>query len=253
MFQNECEGMFESDYAIFPSAHLSDGVIGDQRWAKAHSKLMHGPDYIIVNEQVRGMKNNDSNSVPHIAITTGASDPGGILLELIKWLNESNITVNVKILFGFDFCFRAELESMCSLVKPTIEVKEFNYKDLLSATLAVSTFGVTPYELIYANIPVITLGHIQKNSIGGETLQRRYGCNYHLGLFQGVDREQFISTVELLWNSSETLLAMKKKQKNLIDGKGLERVGKLIANCCMRQRAPQGCGCANRTAMGVKQ
>ena len=233
MFQNECEGMYECDYAIFPSAHLSDEMILNPQWSRAQVKFLYGPDYVIINESVLAFLNQQRGAKPHpyIAITTGASDPEGILIRTLEWINESEIEVPIKALYGFDFCHRSELESMLPKLKPSIEVREFNYDDLFSSRLAISAFGVTTYELVYANIPVITLGHIQKNAHGSEILQKRYGCNYHLGLFREVTREQLVSAIQLLWNNEEKTAAIKRNQQGLIDGKGLERLGRIIS-CC---------------------
>ena len=234
MFHNECEGMFESDFAIFPSAHLNDEIIEDHRWKNSTVKFLYGPKYIIINEQCIKLDRQciEPSIQPYIALSTGASDPEGILIKIIEWINESDINAAVKALYGFDFCHRDVLNTLIPKLKPTIEVKEFNYADLLSADLAVSAVGVTTYELIFANIPVITIGHIKKNSIAGEILQKRYGCNFHLGMFKDLSSEQFISTIQHLWNSEEALLEIKKKQENLIDGEGICRVAEIIYKIC---------------------
>ncbi len=233
MFQNECEGMYECDYAIFPSAHLSDEMIQNSLWSSARAKFLYGPDYIIINESIIAFldKQRGANRHPHIAITTGASDPAGILIRALEWINKSEIEVPIKALYGFDHLHKSELESMLPKLKPSIEVREFNYEDLFSCRLAISAFGVGTYELIYANIPVITIGHIERNALGGEVLQKRYGCNYHLGLFGEVTCEELISAIQLLWNNEGEMAAIKRNQQGLIDGKGLERIGEIIS-CC---------------------
>jgi len=220
MFHNECEGTHGCDYAIFPSAHLSDNIIGDSRWGK--TKFLYGPEYVIISEQVSSWQGKAGF---HIAITTGASDPNGLMINILNWISESNIETPIRALYGFDFQYMAELESMLPGLKSNIEVKEFNYDDLLSSRLVVTAFGVTAYELIYANIPIITIGHNRKNTIGSEVLQNRHGCNYHLREFS---REKLLFTIQFLWNDNEKMAAMKRNQVGLIDGKGLGRLGHII-------------------------
>ena len=230
MIQNECDGMFESNYAVFPSAHLSDEIIEDKRWLWSPAKILYGPEYITINEQV--MKHikecRKAKATPYISVTTGASDPKGILIQTISWLNESEIKCKVMALMGFDFQHNPELSDIIPNLRETIEVKKFNYKDLFLSRLAISAFGVTTNELIYANIPVITFGHIKKNSKGGEILERRYGCNWHLGLFEEITKEKFIANVNFLWSNNEKLMALKSRQKGLIDGKGIKRLSVLV-------------------------
>jgi len=232
MFQNECEGMYESDYSIFPSAHLNAKLIENYEWLDANAKILFGPDYILINEQVIQFVSQcrSPNPIPYLAITTGASDPNGILIQLIKWINASDINLTVKALVGFGFSCWNELNKLIPYLKPTITVNKFNYKDLFSSRMVVSAFGVTTYELIYANIPVITFGHIQKNAIGSEILQRRYECNYNIGLFDEIKREQLLTAVQELWNSEEKINRIKSRQKNMIDGRGIARVARIIAN-----------------------
>ena len=232
MFQNECEGMYESDYAIFPSAHLSEALIQNPNWKNAPAKFLYGPDFVVINQEVTSLINQpgEINSHPYIAITTGASDPEGLLIKILEWINESKRDLPIRFLVGFDFCHRSKLEAMLIDLKPGVEVKEFAYSDLFAARLAISTFGVTTYELVYANVPVISIGHKSRNAIGSEALQNRYGCTYHLGLFDEVTKEQFESTILHFWNNEEVIAKMIRKQQGLIDGLGLERLAKIIYN-----------------------
>lgn len=234
MFHNECDGMFESDFAIFPSAHLDDEIIQDRRWKDSPVKFLYGPNYIVINEQYVKLvrENTGVNTQPYLAITTGASDPQGLLITIIKWINQSDLDISVKALYGFDFYQKDILDGLLPKLKQTIKVVKFNYKDLLSSYLVVSAVGVTTYELIFANIPVITIGHIKKNADAGEILQRRYGCNYHLGMLEDTSRDKFISDIKCLWNDKEALCKIREKQEDLIDGEGINRVAKVIYACC---------------------
>ena len=234
MLGNLCDGMRECDYVIFPSAHLGDQEILDLRKYDNRSKFLHGLDYVIINQSIMTFLDRREDSIPrpHIAITTGASDPEGILIRVLRWMNESDLDIPVKALYGFDFCHKAELASMLPKLRPNIEVKRFNYDDLFSSRLALSAFGVVTYELIYAGIPVITVGHATPNDLGGKALQGRYRCNHHLGLFREVSREQLVSCVRDLWGQEEGLAVMRRNQAGLIDGGGLERIGRIIYSCC---------------------
>jgi len=237
MFQNVCEGMFESHFAIFASAHLADEIIEDGRWSYAPAEFLYGPKYVIINEQVANSlaQHKLSTPQPYIAISTGATDPKGISIQVLEWLNESDVTANIKVLLGFDFCHKARLKAIFPHLKRTIEIREFNYRDLFSSRLAIVAFGATAYELIYANIPIITIGHIRINSICSERLQGRFNCNYHLGLFKEISKNDLITAIQLMWNSENALLKMKTKQKYLIDGRGLERIGGVIHDCYLRE------------------
>lgn len=233
MFHNECEGMFYCNYAVFPSAHLRSEIINDPRWGSSPASLLYGPEYVIINqvvqETLRGVTSKAAK--PFISITTGASDPNGVLLQLLKWINVSEIDIPVKALIGRDFLHEKKLKGIAPEINNNIELKRFNYGDLLTSRLAISTFGVTTYELIYANIPVISLGHARKNAQGSKILADRYGCVVDLGYREEIKAEDFLDTVRGLWNSPGRLSKLKASQEGLIDGRGLDRLGKLISNC----------------------
>lgn len=234
MLGNACDGMHECDYMIFPSGHLDGHAVLEMEQSRGRAKLLYGLDYVIIGKSVVDSLSQRGDAAPraHVAIATGASDPEGILTQALKWMNENDLGVPVKALYGFDFCHRAELESMLPELGPDIEAKAFNYDDLFSSRLVLSAFGITTYELIYANVPTITVGHIRATDQGGRTLQRRYGCNHHLGLFQDIDGKRLVSCIRDLWAGEEELAAMRRKQADLIDGRGLERVGRIVHSCC---------------------
>lgn len=236
MFHNVCEGMYESDYAIFPSANLSNEIINRISQQKTVANFLFGPEYVLINSDIINIiefiKNKQEVSTPYIAVTTGASDPKGMLIKLLEWFNESRFDKKIVGLYGFDFKYSNKLNKMISCLKPSILVKKFNYNDLFSSRMVVSAFGVTTYELIYANIPVITIGHIQRNSTGGYILQERYGCNEHLGLFKDLTKDKFINSVQNIWNNNSIYRNIMVNQTNMIDGKGLYRVAEVIKKCC---------------------
>jgi len=234
MLGNACDGMHECDYTIFPSGHLDGHAVLEMEQSRGRARLLYGLDYVIIGRSVIDSRNRrrDVGSLAYVAIVAGASDPVGILTQTLRLVNESDLDIPVKALYGFDFCHRAELESLLPELRPGIEAKAFNYDDLFSSRLALSAFGITTYELIYAGIPVVTVGHIRANDLGGRVLQRRYGCNHHLGLFQEVGGEQLISCIQDLWDREDGLAAMRQKQAGLIDGRGLERIGQIVYSCC---------------------
>lgn len=234
MLGNVCEGMYECDYAIFPSAHLSDRAVLNLRRSNGRAKVFSGLDFVVIDRPVIDFLDLQKKDVqrPYVAVTTGASDPEGILIQVLRWIRESDLGIPVKALYGFDFCHKTELRSMLPGLGLGIEAKEFNYSDLFSSRLALSAFGITTYELIYANIPVITVGHAEPNDLGGRELQRRYGCNFHLGLFREVGKEQLISCIRDLWNREGGLAKMRRNQAGLIDGGGLRRIAQIVFSCC---------------------
>ena len=237
MLHNECDGMFESDFAIFPSAHLSDAVINDPRWDESPAEFRHGPEWVLIGQQtvdfVSDRKQEKDAPPPFIVLTTGASDPQGVLVQLLRWVAEAGLDAPIKALFGFDFAHHGALSKLATEQAHSFEIKAFNHKDLLSSRLAVCTFGVTAYELIYANVPVLTVGHIPKNAQGSKRLQQRYGCNIDLGLVSALTGRRFSETLTHYWNSVDELEIIRRKQAAMIDGGAVSRIGNIIHDLCV--------------------
>lgn len=237
LVQNECPGMFDADVAFFPSAHLSDDIIADVRWQQGKATFLYGPDYVLLSDAVVGRlgARDDSTTAGHMAITTGASDPEGMLLRFIEWLDDADLDIPIKALVGFDFVHRAQLEKMRLRNADKISVVPFNHDDLVTARLVVAAFGVTAYEVMYAGIPLITVGHAERNAVASSRIRERYGCTVDLGLFADLKKQKFLEEVTSLWESEERRCAMRERQLRLLDGKGLLRLGEIVAMKAMEE------------------
>jgi len=238
MLQNPCDGAFLCDYAFFPSANVSEEVTGDPRWSSARAKLLYGPEYVLINEDVLSLVRAGIGGISdRIVITTGASDPEGVLLRALRWLNASDLRMDVLAMPGFDFSHRNELDHLQQDLRPNIQVRDFDLAELFTSRLAVCAFGVTTYELVFAGVPVITLGHIRQNDVSARTLEERYGCVRHLGLHSEVAGEAFLSCVSSMWGcDSAVRRQVLAAQRNLIDGKGMDRLMEIIVRLGTRER-----------------
>lgn len=237
MLHNECDGMYESDYAIFPSAHTNDKIVNNPKWKCARAELLHGPDYILINDEVVSYapSHGEGAKRPRLVITTGANDPKNMLTTLVEWIDKSDIRFEVVGLVGFDHIFKDELQQIGPSLRNNISLRPFNLQDLFSARLVIAAFGVTVYECIYANVPLLTVGHIPKNAEGSATLQKRYGCNHDLGLFEQMKRDTFIPVLDRIWRDEVCISQMKKAQEKMIDGRGSDRIADVLFRLCRKE------------------
>jgi spore coat polysaccharide biosynthesis predicted glycosyltransferase SpsG len=232
MFHNLCDGAFECDQFILPASHFSDKVLQDKRWMTGKVKFYEGFPFIVLNDKILALKRKSNiNTDPmHIVLTTGGSDHKGIMIKLLEYLADFNEIENIKItaLIGEIFSHHGELEKLRDRLSSIISVHPFNYSDLAKADLAINTFGVSTYELIYLGIPVISVGHSQHNAQGSAHLAEKYGIIADLGLIDDLTRMKFLSVLTEMIANPKQLMKIQKKSCHLIDGLGCARVADLI-------------------------
>jgi spore coat polysaccharide biosynthesis predicted glycosyltransferase SpsG len=228
---NYTESIFYSNTTIFPIAHLSSELIEDPRWNN-ECKLYYGREFVIINENVKNFKKTKSiNDVPTLSITTGASDPYGIMIKTLKLLskiNFKNLKLNIVALPGFDFIHQDELNELD--LDDNFLIKPFNYNDLFNSDYVITSFGITAYELIYHNIPIFTIGLNEDNTNSSEILSSRHKVSINLGYHGHLSKELFEKLLIQTLKTDKILNDIKEKQYNFIDGDGTKRISEIIFN-----------------------
>ena len=231
MFHIWCDGTFESDLFIIPASHNSNSVLKDERWLTSPVKLYEGFPYVILNDKILESKQKSGiNTNPlHIVITTGGSDPKGVLIRLLEYLLDFNMkNIKITVLVGETFSYPDKLRNLQKRLSDIFTFLPFNYTDFAAADLAVNTFGSSTYELIYLGIPVLSIGHADRNAQASACLAKKYGIIKDLGHIDDLTGIKFLSSLTELISNPKQLLEMQKKSRHLIDGRGCERVAELI-------------------------
>jgi spore coat polysaccharide biosynthesis predicted glycosyltransferase SpsG len=232
LFHNDSEGAKAADAVIFPIAHLDP--VSEAAFRNVPGlNVFSGFEYVSINEDARQARVDSSPRTPYLALTTGGSDPRGMMLEMIDWIVEGRWPHPVMALYGRDFIKAEKLEKRRMTLPTTVDLKLFNYPDLLGAHLVVSAFGVTPYELIFHGRPVVTVGHNPKAAKGSDRLAEATGSTVSLGLIDDLDSATFLGALDRCW-SQDVIDALSDRQKGQMDGRGVERVAGLIEQFATR-------------------
>ncbi|MCD6419549.1 MAG: hypothetical protein J7L41_02375, partial [Synergistetes bacterium] len=162
-----------------PNAHFVDRYPGTLN-------VLWGLEYVIINEDVRDRKPKVSvpNTVERIAVTTGGSDPEGVLFWLIDAMRYICKDTSVSFLIGKAFKHRDRL-SMVKLPK-NFSLRPYSLDAIVDSDVVISAFGITVYELIYLRIPALIVSHTKENAISANVLKERCGCIETLGFFREV-------------------------------------------------------------------
>lgn len=231
MIDNICEGLSECDEIIFPNAHLDKGILKKYLPEKQINQVKTGPEYVILRNEILALKDKITNNFynpSNIVVTTGGTDPEGILLKLIPWLKEMNLKANILILIGQAFKYKNELEQLANNLPDNFYIIPYSLKELLKADIVICTFGVSIYEMVYLQIPTICISHSWENAKSAKILKERYNVFEDLGYFKDINKQNVQTVITRLLIGKEYYKNMVKECDNIIDRKGAYRLAQLI-------------------------
>jgi spore coat polysaccharide biosynthesis predicted glycosyltransferase SpsG len=229
MFHNLCDGRFTCDAFILPAAHIPEEVISDPRWETGPVTLYHGFEYIVINRAIITAKKSadrrGTTDLPSIIISTGGSDPQGVLLKLLPWIPPpGKDQFRVKVLVGEAFMHRSDLEQLLPCLDEHIQVIPYNAQELINGAFAIATFGVTSYELLHLQIPILSVGHSEQNARGSKVLSLKCSELVDLGYIDNLTKAHFHEAFWEMLNSYKTMSFEECK----VDGDGVNRTVKII-------------------------
>jgi len=172
-----------------------------------------------------------------ILITTGVSDPKGVSLVLLKWMkNVDTKNFDIVILVGKTFIHKEKLEKIKSHLPSSFKFYPFSYNYITDTDIAICTFGITTYELIYLGIPTISIGHAPINAIGSDILDKNYNVIMDLGFIDDLTEYKFLSSLNKLLDNEEIKKTLIEKCSGFIDGDGAKRVAYLLYNLAIKKQ-----------------
>lgn len=165
-----------ADLVIMPHCHFEPGP-GDE-------DILHGPRFTILGKHARRYQQAArAPAAGLVAVTTGGSDPAGVLLRILSLASATPPGHDVALYPGEAFVHRAKLPAAEAL-PPRVRIAPFRFEALLEAELVVSTFGITPYELMALGVPTLITSHTRDNARAAAALARRFPEISDLGFFE---------------------------------------------------------------------
>jgi spore coat polysaccharide biosynthesis predicted glycosyltransferase SpsG len=231
MFDNICPGLSECDEIIFPNAHLDKNILRKYLSPKQINQVKAGPKYVILRDEILALKdkiNHNLHNPPNIMVTTGGTDPEGVLLKLIPWLKEMKLKANIFILIGQAFKYKDELKKTIINIPDNFQVLPYSLEEFLEADIVICTFGVSIYEMIYLQIPTICISHSKENAQGAKILKEKYKAIEDLGCFRDITLNTLYNTIARLLQDEKYYKSFTLECENLFDNKGAYRVGQVI-------------------------
>jgi spore coat polysaccharide biosynthesis predicted glycosyltransferase SpsG len=132
------------------------------------------------------------------------------------------------VLVGAAFAHRQELERLRPRLPAHICVEPFSQQRLVGAEMAISTFGVTAYELMFLGIPALVIGHSRENAQTSRLLAERCGATVDLGFIGELTEHSFTTQFSRLLEDKERRMKMSQSGLAQIDGRGAVRIARQI-------------------------
>ena len=227
LMDGTCTGRIEADLIVSPLERLPD----PSSWRGFRGRRYEGPAFAILDPAFACVPRRSSSVVrePRVLVSMGASDPYGLTLQALRALDSMEEPFHVTIAVGPAFLHEVELRTWLAGAHRQYESRrEDSLLDLMvNSDLALVSFGTTVYELAAAGLPAIALSITEDHAQSAEVFAQ-CGSLMHLGLFSNVSDEQIRSAVRELLNDLQLRLGMAQRGQALVDGKGAERVAKLV-------------------------
>lgn len=198
-------------------------------------RQIHGPEYFILREeiQLRSQKKTINSLVRTILITMGGSNPGQSIEKALEIC--LNLTLNnpVRIIVLVGPSAKLDLSEIEKKIKESrhevvIHWNNSEFEQSLSeADLIITNDGLTKYETLFLGIPTATLVSQKRNESLMNDFARETGI-LNLGYCISSNLDQMTHSLEELVISKEKRRKMSEKGKAVIDGKGAERLLKII-------------------------
>jgi spore coat polysaccharide biosynthesis predicted glycosyltransferase SpsG len=227
LMDGTCAGRIEADLVVSPLERLPE----PSSWRGFRGQRYEGAAYAVMDPAFALVPRRSFNLVvePRILLSMGGSDPCGLTLQALRALDGMEEKFHVTVAIGPAFVHEAELQTWQTGARRQYESRrQDSLLDLMvNSDFALVSFGTTVYELAATGLPAIALSITEDHARSAEVFAPG-GSLKHLGLFSTVSAAQIKSAVRELLNNPQLRFAMAQRGQALVDGRGAQRVAKLL-------------------------
>ena len=201
---------------------------------EAQTQLLLGSRYCLLRREFAGWRAWTRNIPPigrHVLVTMGGSDPENITARIVDALAlmEAEDLEAIVVMGGSAPHFEALEQSVAPVGKSvTIRRDVANIAELMAwADLAISSAGTTCWELCFLGLPSLLVDVAENQTALARELDRRRAA-IHMGAPPDFTTAQLAGQLQTLLQSQEMRRNLAARCRELVDGKGAERVVSLM-------------------------
>jgi len=198
------------------------------------TKYYSGFDYIPLNEKVNKynlLNKKIPDRTSNILVTFGGSDLRNFTLRVMKVLEKFE-GINITIIIGSAYKYKEELKKFLKNCKCEYNLRENvpNLPELMfDSDLAISAGGLTAFELCAVGTPFISIAAVDHQVNRLKKMNELGICKYS-GDWKNFEEMDLYNLINELINNKKKREFMTREGKNLVDGRGVERISAIIKN-----------------------
>jgi spore coat polysaccharide biosynthesis predicted glycosyltransferase SpsG len=171
------------------------------------------------------------NPVPaSVLLTMGGSDPAGLTLKALQALDQIEQELSVLVVLGRGYMQQLKLEEWLKQARRSYHL-HFDVQDMAAlmanADLAITSFGVTAYELAAMGVPSIYYC-LSEDHCASASAFVEAGIAINLGQHTQVSERNAIEAIESMIKEIHLRFNIKDVAFESIDGRGIQRISSLI-------------------------
>jgi len=216
---------YSADLVLNQNLHASEGMYRDR---EAHTRLLLGPRYILMRREFgfwRKRKIEIAERARRILVTMGGSDPDNVTEQVLQvLLAEKELELTVVV--GGSNPHLASIEAAIAGANGSVRLLK-DVGDMPSlmvwADLAVAGAGTTSWEMCMMGLPTaLCVLAPNQERIAGELA--RLGAALNLGYPCRAPKSKTAESLRELVRSEEKRTRMSERSRQIVDGRGAERV-----------------------------
>lgn len=205
-------------------------------WTGFTGRLYVGWEWVALRREFARRLPAAPGERPEVLVTMGGSDPAGLTLRAVKALDLLEEDFETKVVLGPGFVHHLALDLLLAKRRHHFEIHRNvnSMSSLMSqASLAVVSFGVTAYELAAMGVPAIYLCLTEDHDESASALVDA-DIALNMRVFTDVTEQALAEKVRHLLKNPTLRVRMSERGRKMIDGRGAERIARLI---CERIKA----------------
>lgn len=220
-------------YAVYSSREDYETENGNHQAGCLRPQILSGSRYIPLKNQFCNLPEKQiSEYVKNILVLTGGTDPYHVALKFAKYLAD---TKSYKERQFHIICgkYNPDYDKLCHLASDLENVQiHYNVEDMAdfmqTADLAVTAGGTTTYELCACGTPSVCYILADNQIQNARTLAEKGLMLFGGDVRKGSGISEILRQIDCLTADADLRKEMSEKMRQLVDGRGAERIAKAI-------------------------
>lgn len=216
----------------YPVDILINGTIcaKNYEYRKSYKKeiMLLGLKYNLIRSEFKNLpKRKVNRDAYNIIITVGGSDPYHMTEKLINYVSmESEFNNRVfHVIIASGFTNKEEIKNLSDKYRNIVTYENpcRMSEIMLKSDLAIVAGGSTLYELVACKVPIIAFCYAENQKMQVEVMEKQ-ALIKNIGDYKELEYEFFYNVYKEMVENTDERKKMVKMSKDLIDGKGTERI-----------------------------